>query len=323
MGRPRKTDKHLPPCVYHNHGAYYLVRGGKWIPLGHDLSTALAEYGRTYNSPKGTMPALIDTVLEHVRPRLARASYEQYRIAAGKLKNILAEFAPNQVKQKHVAQIKLALANTPNMANRVLSFLRQVFDYALEQQLVDSNPAIGIKRHKEAKRQRLLSAAEFQAIRSAAGDRLQVIMDLAYLTGQRIGDVLCIRVTDLLEDGIAFAQQKSGVRLVVRWSPDLRSVVERAKTLHGNIRALTLLHNRRGKAPDYRTVRDQWDAACAAAAVTDANLHDLRAMSLTAAKGEGKDATALAGHASPAMTARYLRDRQAPIVDGPSIRRAQ
>jgi integrase len=77
---------------------------------------------------------------------------------------------------------------------------------------------------------------------------------------------------------------------------------------------------RRGKAPDYLTVRDQWDKACAAAGVADADLRDLRAMAVPAAKAQGKNLSALLGHTSPAMTARYLRDKEVPVVDGPTFR---
>jgi integrase len=315
MARPRKSDKHLPPCVYLNHGAYYHVRAGKWARLGSELPAALAEYGRLFGAVRGTMPELIGTVLAYLRPRLAKSTYAQYAIAAKKLQHIFAEYSPEQVQAKHVAQVKVALAATPNMANRVLSFLRQVFDYAVEQQLVPANPAIGIKRHAEAKRTRLLTPDERDRILAHCGPRLRCVVELCYLTGQRIRDVLGIRVADLLDDGIAFRQQKTGARLIVRWTPELRATVERAKALGGNVRALTLLYNRRGKAPDYRTIADQWRAACAAAGVEDANLHDLRAAAATAV-GRAQ-AGALLGHASEANTARYLRSKDVPIVDGP------
>jgi len=209
----------------------------------------------------------------------------------------------------------------PNMANRSLSVLRQVYAYALEQQLpgIDANPVVGIKRHKAAKRTRLISIAEYVAIRDKAGPRLQVIMDLCLRTGQRIGDVLRIRRTDLLDKGIRFEQMKTGAKQIVRWTPELRAVVDRAKALHGNIRALTLLHNRRGKPPDYRTVKLQWDKACAAAGVTDAHLHDLRAVAATWATKQRKNPTALLGHSSPAQTVRYLRDREEVVAEGPTF----
>jgi integrase len=317
--RPRKANRHLPPCVYLRHGAYYHVKNGKWNRLGTDLPTALAAYGRMHATPDGAMDTLIDNALEAMKPRLSPSTRLQYAICGRKLKAMLAEFSPEQVKPKDVAQIKLGMADTPNMANRVLSVLRQIFDYAVEQQLVDSNPALGIKRHGERKRRRLVTPEEFNAIRRHAGPRLQIIMDLWRLTGQRVVDVLRIRRADLRPEGIYFKQDKTDAELIVRWNPELRAVVEAAKTLNGNVKTLTLLHNRRGKAPDYSTVKGQWDDARRAAGVQDVQIRDLRAMSLTAAKRQGMNPTALAGHASEAMTRRYLRDREVPVVDGPSF----
>lgn len=319
--RPREKDRHLPACVYLRHGAYWYVKGGKWNRLGSSLSVALAEYARLVSAPAGTMPDLIWKVLAEIKPKLARNTVLQYTIAGRKLAKILAEFKPEDVRPKHVARIKVELADTPNMANRCLSFLRVVFQHALEWQLVDSNPCIGVKRHTERKRGRYLTDGELQTIRSKAGPRLRVIVDLAYGTGQRIKDVLGIRRADLTEEGIQFVQGKTGAKLTVGWSPLLRQAVEDARALHGNVRAFTLLHNRRGKPPDYRTIRDQWAAACKAARVKDAHLHDLRAKSLTDAKRQGHDAQALAGHASAAMTARYIRLRESPVVAGPGFGR--
>ena len=251
--RPRKKDRHLPQCVHHRHGAYYLVKQGKWERLGADLSSALAEYGRRLEPAKGALATLIDDALATFKPSLAPATWAQYQVAARKLKHMLGEFAPQQVKPKAVAQVKRQLAQTPNMANRCLSVLRQVFNYAVEEQLVDSNPAIGIRRHAERRRKRLISSEEYAAIYAKAGPRLQVIMDLLFLTGQRVNDVLHIRYADLKVEGIYFEQDKTEARLIVRWTYELDAVVERAKTLHGNVRALTLLHNRRGKPPESRS----------------------------------------------------------------------
>lgn len=320
--RPRKRDRHLPACVYQRRGAYYLVQRGRWIPLGRDLAAALAEYARHRRpEPTGAMQRLIIDALDAKRPKLADSTWAQYQIVARRLSEILAEFEPHQVLPRHIAEIRHAMAATPNMGNRALTVLRIVFDYALERGLVDANPAIGIRRSPEVKRTRLLTDAELDAIREHAVPRLRVIIDLLALTGQRVGDVLAIRYSDLTETGVSFVQQKTGARLTVRWSPELRDAVERAKGLHGNVRAMTLLHARRGKAVDYRTTRDQWERACEAAGVTDAHLHDLRAYALTRARQQGLDATALAGHTSAAMTRRYLRDREIPVVDGPSIGR--
>lgn len=321
MNRPRKKDRHLPRCVYRKHGAYWLVRKGKWTKLAADLRGALATYAAIFEAPKGGMAELIEEAFAEMRPNLKPATVKQYAQAATKLKKMLAEFAPEQVQPVHAAQIKKAMAKTPNMANRVLSFARQVFDYALEQQRVTSNPFVGIRRHHEAKRTRLVTADEFARIYGVSAARLQVILDLLRLTGQRISAVLRIRRADLVDEGIRFPQHKTDTKRIVAWTPELREVVERAKGLNGNIRALTLLHNRRGKAPDYSTVKIQFDKARKAAAVEDVTLHDLRAVAATEAEKQGKDATALLGHTSKQQTKRYLRGREEPIVEGPSFRR--
>jgi len=224
------------------------------------------------------------------------------------------------VKGKHIAAIKKAMKKTPNMANQVLSFGKQVFHYALEEQLpgVESNPFVGIRRHKERKRDRLISADEFAAIYAKAGPRLQVVMDLCRLTGQRISAVLKIRRSDLLPEGLRVPSIKTEAKRTIAWNAELRAVVGRAKTLHGNLTALTLIHNRRGKVPAYQTVREQWTKACRAAGIEDAHLHDLRAVAATTAKRQGKNATSLLAHSTPQQTQRYLRGREEVLVEGPS-----
>jgi integrase len=323
MTRTRKKDRHLPACVYLKHGAYWYVQKGRWTRLGADLQTALAEYARLRERPKGGMVALIDDALAHMKPKLAKSTIEQYEVAAKKLREILAEFAPEQVKPKHVAAIKVALRDHPNMANRCLSVLRSVFALAVEWQLVESNPCVGIKRHVEAKRDRYITDEELAAIRAAGSPRFQCMVDLLYLTGQRVSDVLAIRLADLTAEGIRFKQGKTGAKLLVAWTPELRAVVERTKGLGGNIRALTLFYTRRGGVPAYTTVRDQWDAACKAAGVEGAHIHDIRAKSLTDAKRQGLNPTALAGHTSAAMTERYIRARETPVVQGPGFRQSK
>lgn len=317
--RPRKKDKHLPRCVFLRHGAYYLVRDKRWIRLAEDLRSALVEYARLQEQKLGGMPELIEQALPFVIRGKAKSTVAQYQTAARRLQEVFKDFAPNQVLPKHVAQLRREMADTPNMTNRVITVLRLVFDYALEEQLVDANPCTGIKRLTEAKRTRLITPEEFRAIYAQAGDRLQVIMDLLYLTGQRVVDVLNLRVANLREDGIYFKQGKTGAQLAVAWNPELRKVVARAKALQGDVRALTLLVNKHRKAPDYRSVALQFDTARKAAGVGDVDMRDIRAMAATHADSQGHNPTALLGHTSPTMTKRYLREKVVPTVEGPSI----
>ncbi len=108
MGRPRKKNNHLPPCMYFKHGAYWYVKKGLWTRLPKEglstLNTALEAYALIHEAPSdGTMPALIDETLAHMakrKPPLAKNTLKQYKDAAKILKRKLQQFNPEQVRKK-------------------------------------------------------------------------------------------------------------------------------------------------------------------------------------------------------------------------------
>lgn len=320
--RPRKHDRHLPACMYFKHGAYWYVKRGVWDRLAKDLPTALAEYSKRIEPRSGGgMADLIDRVLKHIAPTIKPSTYKQYVVAANKLKPIMVEFAPDQVRPRDVAAIKNHMSDTPNMANRVLSFLRIVFNYAVEWQLVEVNPCVGVRRFRETKRDRLITDDEFRAIRSAAKHKATpIVMDLCHLTGQRIGDVLRIRNSDITADGIAFTQQKTGARLVVTMTPELQSVLDHARSVFpADQRAATLLYTRGFRPYSYKTIYDAFCRAAEAAGIEDAAPNDLRAKSLTAADLEGLSAQTLGGHTTDQQTRRYIRHRKPARAHSPKL----
>ena len=325
--RPRKKDRHLPACMYQKHGAYYLVRKGKWKRLGTDFQASLAEYAKLLDkSSQGGMPKLIDDALEHMRtrtkPPLKPNTLKQYEAACARLKANFADFEPREVLQRHVVALKMHMADTPNMSNRVISVLRAVFTYALEQQIVDSNPCIGVRRHLEHKRDRYITHGEFQAICANSSDNMRVIYEMCYLTGQRIGDVLAIRLADISAEGIAFKQEKTNARLLVQMTADLEQLIARVKALPRKIRGLTLFCSPRGGKPvHYSSVKDAFAISCKKAGVEDASLHDLRAKSLSDTDDQGNDAQKLGGHTDAKMTQRYLRLRKVNVGLPPKMPR--
>jgi len=319
--RRRTRDTDLPACVYRRHGAYWLVRRGKWRRLGADLKSALVAYAAAVQGAQGSMPELIEEAMtEAIEPSVRAQTRRAYRRAAAHLKKVFAEFNPEQVAPADIAAVKRSMRAKPGAWNHTITVLRRVFDYALEEQLVRSNPAFEIKRAKQAKRRRLISPEEYRSIYERASPRLQVLMDLMFGSGQRPMDVVRLRRVEFRSEGIAFEQSKTGKRLVVKWTPELREVADRAKGLYGpKVQSLTIFRTRWGKVPSYRTIYDMWRAACEKAGIEDAQLRDLRAMSATEAKREGKDPTALLAHSSPKTTEIYLRDKDVPIVEGPSL----
>lgn len=325
MGRPRKHNKHLPPCVYHRHGAFWLVKRGVWESLGTDLPSALAEYARRIQpATESAMVMLIREAMETIRTRgLAKNTVDQYEVAARKLEFAFRDFEPQQIRGRNIMALRKGMQSTPGMFNQCLSLLRQVFNYAMGEQRIDDNPAIGIPRYPQNERKRLITRGEFDAIYAVAGPRLKCMLDLWRITGQRVMDVVNIRLQDVLDEGVGFKQQKTGTLLTVRWTPELRAVVARAKLLNGNARSTTLFATKRGRtrgaAPSHTTVNEEWSAACEAAGIEDAQARDLRAVAGTEAKRQGKNPQELLGHETGRTTKIYLRDREALLVDPPSF----
>lgn len=322
--RPRKKDRNLPPCVYQKHGAFWYVKKNKWHRLGTELGPALMEYAKLAYRAESGMVELINKALPYLLDGKAPGTVDQYERAAERLKEILAEFSPEQLRQRDVAAIRDHLRATPNMANRIITFLRLVMNYAVDWQIIDNNPCIGIKRLPEKKRDRYLTDAEFRAIYDNASENLKPIMLVCYYTGQRISDVLAIRMSDVSDDGIYFVQKKTRQKVLIAMTPELKAAIEQARALPRKAQGMTLFCSARGSKPyDYSTVKQMWRTAVAKASLQErATLHDLRAKAITDAKNQGLNAQALGGHATEAMTNRYIRARDTVVAQPPSFRQA-
>ena len=313
--RPRKKQRELPSCVYRRHGAYYLVKRGKWTRLSDRLSEALLEYARLMSLPDHGMPALIQKALPAILEGRAESTQAQYRDMAARLQHVFADFMPEQVRHGDVVQMMDAF--TPSVANRMLTVLSLIFQWAMDRELVYQNPCQSVKRKAQKSRERLITEGEFRAIYAQAGERLRVIMDLCSLTGQRIGDVLNMQREQLIEDGVWFTQEKTGKRLIVEWTPELRDAIARAGRTNPVVSANLVLCTRGGEPLKHSNVWRDFKRAARAAGVEDVTLHDLRAMSGTMAEQQGLDPQALLGHTDRRTTQIYLRDRTAKVVRGP------
>ena len=315
------ASRKLPPRLHYKSGRYYYVHRNKWTALSRDYSEALKEYAMLIRPASSGMQELLDTWLEHIRPSVAKATHKSYRSACEKLRKAFAEFAPHQVRPMHVAQVLDHYKATPATANVLRNVLKQSFAWAVRTGLAEINPVRDIQPFRENKRTRYITESEFAAIQAKATPTLAAIMDVCYLTGQRIGDVLAIRYADIDETGIFFQQQKTGNRLRVQMTDDLRQAIDNAKALHSSVKGLTLFHTRQGKPFAYWTIRTLWDRATSAAGIEDVHIHDIRAKAATDAKAQGLDSQALLGHTTETAHSRYLRSKEVPVVEPVRMRK--
>jgi integrase len=104
------------------------------------------------------------------------------------------------VGRRDVEALHVAMKDRPYQANRVLSLLSKMFNLAMEWGWRDDNPAKGIDRYHEEKRDRWLSDDELLRLCSVLDEhpntRAANAVRLQLLTGARLGEVLGSRKGD-------------------------------------------------------------------------------------------------------------------------------
>lgn len=321
MNRPRKTERDLPSCVYLKSGSYYYVKDNRWRNLGRDKKAALIAYAKLLTLPTDGMAGLVYRWLNEAD--ISDGSFPTYKSAAKAVAEAFVEFEPWEVTARDIQVFMHHNRAKPVKANTCRAVLINALSWGFHEGIVERNVAKDTEAFTRKARDRYLSDAEFLAIQAKAKPVLKSVMDILYLTGQRIGDVLAIRHSDLTDEGIAFRQQKTGHRMIVEWSDELRVAVAEAKKTAKNIKGMTLFSNRKGGQWSYDSIGVMWRKAAKDAGVKDSRIHDIRAKAATDAKKQGVDSKELLGHASESSHQRYMRSHEIPVAKPVSFRKNQ
>lgn len=150
-----------------------------------------------------------------------RAGYLKYMGAMHKLYNV----ALVDIRRRHAIRYRDHFRKTPAKANKVVSMLSVLLEYAVELEYIPSNPI---------RRVPLLAVGEYRRWSdddiAFAFERFPETMRRAIIvalyTGQRQGDVLAMRWSDYDGEGIQVTQQKTGVKLWIPCSAVLRAELE-------------------------------------------------------------------------------------------------
>lgn len=325
MGRRRKSNFSLPPRLYLKHGAYYYVsRENKWTRLSDDKAIAFAKWAeiegetpREAGSEKpitGSMAALIDKYMIEIAPKKAKATYTGNLMEAKNLREVFGKMLVLEVRPTHIAKyLDIRGLKAPIRANREISLLSHIFSYAMRWGLIDRNPCLGVAKHTEKGRDRYISDQEFEAVKKLSSELIAIVMDFAYITAMRRGDILKLRLDQITDEGIWIKQSKTGSKQLYEWTDGLTEVVNRAKALKSPIRGLYLFCTRKGQPYSDTGFKAMWNRVQVKWAESGGQrftFHDIRAKALTDAKGMGLDAQSLAGHATSAMTEHYIKNRE-------------
>lgn len=323
----RTTNFDLPPRVYYKHGAYYLVTpAGKWIWLGKTKREMYTKYYDLIERPTKiyTMNDLFDRYMKEVAPLKAPRTYSDNQIEVARLRAVFGQVNPETITPVHVYQYLDARALKAKVrANREKALLSSVFSYAIRWGVVKDNPCRNVKRLTEKPRTRNIEDWEFIAVDSISPEIIQLIMEYAYLTGQRKSDILKTMESDITDKGIKIIQDKTKEKLLMTWNEPLKICVDRARKLRGNIRSMYIFCRRDGRPYTESGFNSMWQRVMNNALEKKLikerfTFHDIRAKSYTDEKtAEGRRRL---GHKSAAMGGTYDRGFR-EVTPGESIKK--
>ncbi len=312
----------LPAYVYRKRarGREYLyfirTKGAKAARIQSAPGTAefAAEYARLLRGdvplPEPTQRTFSRLIASYRRSerfrRLAPRSQADYEKVLRWAEDKLGHLPPARMQRKDVIRARDANRDAVRFANYVVQVLRVLFEHAIDEGWREDNPAKGVQAIKGASidrqpwpREKVTAARE----KARAGSLERTILEILLGTGQRIGDALKMRWSDLEDGGIRVRQGKTGAALWIPLSRDLQAALKATPR-----RGLTIIADDAGRPVDYykaaRVMRGLREAIGAQAY----DLHALRytaASELAALGCDDETIMAITGHTTTAMVRRY------------------
>ena len=192
------------------------------IPLGSDLDIAKIEWARLEHKAPPAKTSLLGQVFDRyereIIPGKAHRTQKDNLLSLTQLRKAFSDAPIEAVTPQAIAQYRDKRTGKVR-ANREISLLSHIYNIAREWGLTDKeNPAAGVRKNKETPRAFYASAEIWDAVYKQAVPELRDAMDLAYLTGQRPGDVLSMRAADVVEGFLQVAQGKTAKKLRIRLS---------------------------------------------------------------------------------------------------------
>jgi integrase len=287
-----------------------------------ELCQVYLEEGCAHKKPT-TVEIDAGRIKRHIVPMLGRKKVRELdRRDVDKLLKDVAD-GKTATDERTRARGRAIVTGGRGTANKAVALLSAVMSFAVDRRLIDANPILGVKKYKEGRKERYLSADELGrlgvALEAAEGRELPgalTAIRLLALTGARRGEILNARwdQIDIERSILILPDSKTGHKVVLLGAPAIE-VLNNAIRIEGN----PYLCPGKTDGKPVVNVQKAWNRIRNDAGIPDVRLHDLRHSfaSVSAAEGDsllviGK----LLGHSNPSTTERY-----AHLADDP-IRRA-
>lgn len=229
----------------------------------------------------------------------------------------------------------------PIIANRILTLLTSIFNLAISWEIIEKNPALGIKKFAENKRERYLNEKEISDLWSTLEQSPNKIasyaIKLILLTGSRKSEVLSARWGDFdlknklwLKPAILTKQKKSlHIPLndeAIKILSDMKDQIINDDELENCKNEIVsskqfLFYNPKTKS-NVQDIKKYWANICKKANIKNATIHDLRHTfaSILVNSGVGLEIIGrLIGHSNINTTQRYAHltnDALKKVIEG-------
>ncbi|SPF81934.1 tyrosine-type recombinase/integrase [Pseudoprimorskyibacter insulae] len=177
---------------------------------------------------------------KNLKPRTA-LDYDKY---LDFFVSIMGGVNPAKMQRKDVIRLRDTNEDKVYFANYSLRVLRVLMEHCVDLGWRESNPAKGVPELKTQKKEREPWPTELLAAYRAScamGTRERLVMELCVGTGQRVGDVLDMRWSDIKDGAVFVRQNKTSKELWVPILPELQAALDAAPR-----HSIFLLTNERG-----------------------------------------------------------------------------
>lgn len=262
---------------------------------------------------------------EHARNHKKETSAnEDERLLNTSINPVLGKKRLVEIKPKEVQSLHLKLAETPYLANRVLSLLKTMFNLAEDWGLRPnhSNPCRRIKAFKEEKRQRFLSPDELKRIWVALQELegqgkisafAAVAIRLLVFTGARKSEVLNLQWSEVdFENHQVNLQDSKTGKKTIHLSTHARRLLKEIPRVEGNPFVCVGQKDNR----PLTDIKKPWRKLLDVAEIDGLRLHDLRHSFAAFAASDGQSLHmigGLLGHTQAQTTARYAHLASDPL----------
>jgi len=306
--------RNLPAYVYAKKGGIWFQRRGyrsAKITAAPGTKEFALEYAALLNGaqpspPAGkTFAALVRSYTRSQKYRsLALRTVRDYDKVLDWVTAKLGHLPVAGLQRKDVIRARDANAETVRFANYIVQVLRILLEHAIDIGWRTDNPAKGVSLLKSTAAPReAWPSDKIAAFRATADGRALLIFELCLGTGQRIGDVLKMRWSDIEGEGINVTQGKTGARLWVPFTRQLRAVLDQTPKV-----GVTICAWGQGKPTSYRGAADLIMAVRRKIGAEAYDIHGLRysaAAELAALGCSDDEIKAITGHTTSAMVTKY------------------